>query len=220
MEKTIQFQRPNLVGVIHTPEGFEVASAPWLDVVEIRVDALANPPSPAQISNLPVPAIITVRHQDEGGAQAMTEEQRLARYLSLLPPAAAVDLEIRSATAMGDLITTVQRNRKTLILSFHDFDSTPPLSELGEICETARGLGADIVKIAAKTETAGEVARLLMLLEEYRGPLAVMGMGTLGRASRMLFAKAGSALNYGWLDKPQVAGQWSATEFAELLARA
>ncbi|HEY5814134.1 MAG TPA: hypothetical protein VIT23_15945, partial [Terrimicrobiaceae bacterium] len=66
MEKTIQFQRPNLVGVIHTPEGFEVACAPGLDAVEIRVDALANPPSWEQISNLPVPAIITVRHQDEG----------------------------------------------------------------------------------------------------------------------------------------------------------
>jgi len=26
-------------------------------------------------------------------------------------------------------------------------------------------------------------------------------------------------LNYGWLDKPQVSGQWSAKEFLELLAR-
>jgi 3-dehydroquinate dehydratase-1 len=82
-----------------------------------------------------------------------------------------------------------------------------------------RGLGADIVKIAVKTETVAEVSRLLALLEDASGPLAVMGMGALGRASRLLFAKAGSVLNYGWLDKPQVPGQWSAKEFIDLLAR-
>jgi 3-dehydroquinate dehydratase-1 len=44
-----------------------------------------------------------------------------------------------------------------------------------------------------------------------------MGMGQLGCASRLLFAKAGSVLNYGWLGAPQVAGQWGAREFRRLL---
>ena len=41
-------------------------------------------------------------------------------------------------------------------------------------------------------------------------PLSVMGMGPLGKASRLLFARAGSLLNYGYLGEPQVSGQWSA----------
>jgi len=68
-------------------------------------------------------------------------------------------------------------------------------------------------------DTQADMARLLTLLGESEGPLAVMGMGTLGRAARLLFARAGSVLNYGWLDRPLVPGQWSAAEFRELLAR-
>lgn len=220
MEKSIHLHRPNVVGVIHTAGGFEEACNPGLDAVEVRVDTLPQPPSPRQISDLPVAAIVTVRHREEGGARAMSEEERLASYLALLPPASAIDLEMRATGSMGDLVEAVRRDRKILILSFHDFESTPPLCELRDVCAKARGLGADIVKVAAKTETPAAVGRLLALLEDCSGPIAVMGMGALGRASRLLFAKAGSALNYGWLDKPQIPGQWSAKEFVELLARA
>jgi 3-dehydroquinate dehydratase I len=220
MEKSIHLDRPNVVGVIHTAGGFVEASHPGLDAVEVRVDALPDPPSPRQISDLPVAAIVTVRRRDEGGVVAMSEEERLAKYFALLGPASAIDLETRSIERMRDLVEAVRRDRKILILSFHDFETTPPLSELRDICAQARELGADIVKVAVKTQTPEEVARLLLLLEGFSAPLAVMAMGVLGRASRLLFAKAGSALNYGWLDKPQIPGQWSAREFVELLARA
>jgi 3-dehydroquinate dehydratase-1 len=39
-----------------------------------------------------------------------------------------------------------------------------------------------------------------------------MGMGPLGKVSRLVLAAAGSRLNYGYLDKPQVKGQWPALE--------
>ena len=39
-----------------------------------------------------------------------------------------------------------------------------------------------------------------------------MGMGPLGKVSRLVLAAAGSRLNYGYLDKPQVPGQWPALE--------
>jgi 3-dehydroquinate dehydratase I len=220
IEKTIRLDRPNVVGVIHTISGFKGAGIAGLDAVEVRVDTLRGDPSLGQVADLPVAAIVTVRHRDEGGAKAMSEEERLAKYLALLPSASAIDLEIGSSESMRNLIQTVRRERKVLILSFHAFASTPPLAQLRTVCEKARGLGADIVKVAAKTETPGEVARLLALLEDASGPLAVMGMGALGRASRLLFAKAGSVLNYGWLGKPQVPGQWSAKELVDLLVRA
>jgi 3-dehydroquinate dehydratase-1 len=44
-----------------------------------------------------------------------------------------------------------------------------------------------------------------------------MGMGPLGKVSRLVLAAAGSRLNYGYLDKPQVAGQWPALELARRL---
>ena len=219
MEKRIDPGRPNMVGVIHTPGGFSQAGIPGLDAVEVRVDALSLPPLARQIAELPVAPIVTVRRAEEGGLQAISDEDRRERYLALLPAAAAVDLELRSAEGMSDLRDSVLRNRKTLILSFHDFEGTPSLSELENMCAKMRDLGANILKIATKTENNNGVTRLLNLLERSATPLAVMGMGSLGRASRLLFAKAGSVLNYGWLDKPQVSGQWSAKEFLEFLAR-
>ena len=150
----------------------------------------------------------------------MTEEEQLALYLRFISAVAAVDIELRATKRLLPVLEAVRREKKALIISFHDFEATPSLVRLRTLSARARSEGADIVKIAAKTETPAEVARLLVLLQEASGPLAVMGMGALGRASRLLFAKAGSALNYGWLDRPQVPGQWSAREFLEMLARA
>jgi 3-dehydroquinate dehydratase-1 len=49
-------------------------------------------------------------------------------------------------------------------------------------------------------------------------PLSVMGMGAYGKVSRLLLARAGSVLNYGYLDEPQVSGQWEATLLKQRLA--
>jgi 3-dehydroquinate dehydratase I len=219
MEKSIDPGRANVVGVIHTADGFSQAGTPGLNAVEIRVDALSVPPEARQIVELPVAAIVTVRCAEEGGLRSMNDDDRLKSYLALLPGAAAIDLELRSAKSMSDLREAVLQNAKTLILSLHDFRMTPSLADLEDACAKMRDLGADILKIATKTESVSEVSRLLTLLERSSSPLAVMGMGAFGRASRLLFAKAGSALNYGWLDKPQIPGQWSAKEFLEFLAR-
>ena len=71
---------------------------------------------------------------------------------------------------------------------------------------------ADIFKIAALAANPSDVATLLALLAKPAPiPLSVMGMGRFGRVSRLLFAQAGSVLNYGYLDKPNASGQWEAT---------
>ena len=44
-----------------------------------------------------------------------------------------------------------------------------------------------------------------------------MGMGEFGRVSRLALAKAGSVLNYGYLDEPNAPGQWEARELRQLL---
>ena len=45
-----------------------------------------------------------------------------------------------------------------------------------------------------------------------------MGMGRLGKISRLLLAQAGSVLNYGYLDQPNASGQWEATLLKKRLA--
>ena len=73
------------------------------------------------------------------------------------------------------------------------------------------------MKVAARVQTAGDLATFLEFLStEHRLPLALMGMGTFGRVSRLVLAAAGSVLNYGFLgETPQVSGQWPAALLRE-----
>ena len=218
-KRRIRLVKPNVVGVVHTPAGFRQARRADLDVVEVRADILPSPPRLTDLSTILHPVILTVRRFDEGGARPLTDADRLALYMELLPAAAAIDVELRSVRMLREAIDAARSGGKFVIFSFHDFQATPTLARLRALAARARDAGADVVKIATKTETPADMARLLTLLGESEGPLAVMGMGTLGRAARLLFARAGSVLNYGWLDRPLVPGQWSAAEFRELLAR-
>ena len=109
MEKSIPTSRPAVVGVIHTVGGFSQAGIAGLDAVELRVDALPDLPSRTQLTELPVAAIATVRRSDEGGVREMSEEERIAGYLAVLPFVAAIDLEMRSVEPTRDLIAAVRR---------------------------------------------------------------------------------------------------------------
>jgi 3-dehydroquinate dehydratase-1 len=42
-------------------------------------------------------------------------------------------------------------------------------------------------------------------------------MGPLGKLSRLVLAKAGSCLNYGYLNTPNAPGQWPAARLKTLL---
>lgn len=221
-QSRIDFSSPNVVGTIHTAGGFAAAGKSAVDVVEVRVDSLPTPPEAVHLAALPKPVILTVRRFDEGGSRPLDDGQRAALYLELLCGAAAIDLEVASLRS-GDLQPVLKAARKKkvpVIASFHDFSTTPSLARLKGVVARAREAGADVVKVATKTEKPEDVAVLLTLLGQAEGPVSVMGMGTLGRASRLLLAKAGSVLNYAWLHQPQVPGQWSARDFCKLFAGA
>lgn len=217
----IDLKRANLVGTIHSPGGFAAAKkfASLLDAAEVRVDCHPRPLALSDLTALTVPILLTVRRQDEGGARPLSESEREFLYHELLPAAAAVDVEVRSIERLRSVVETARKARVAVVASYHDFEATPTVRKMKSVAARARQAGADIVKIAARAETPSAVGRLLEALETVPGPLSIMAMGSLGRASRLLFAQSGSVLNYGWLDKPQVSGQWGAVEFRQLLQR-
>ncbi len=130
--------------------------------------------------------------------------------MSMLPGAALVDVEIRSLDSMGAVLREARGLGVGLVASFHDFQKTPsPRFLRGKAIEAAAA-GAVAAKIATVVESPSDISKLLSLFENPPLPLAVMGMGPLGKTSRLLFAGCGSVLNYGWIAKPNVPGQWSA----------
>lgn len=192
-----------------------------VDYLEIRVDnfAAASAPLLKVLPRLHVPLLVTVRHPAEGGANALTFAQRRALYLQFLPFASLLDLELRSCGKLADIIAAARLAGVTVIASSHAFHSMPSAAALQQAIRRAHAAGADVCKIAALVETPAALARLLALFGKKQPlPLSVMGMGRFGKISRLLFAQAGSVLNYGYLDRPNASGQWEATVLKKRLA--
>ncbi len=192
------------------------------DWVEVRADLMgaeadawlrAHAPS----SDLP-PILLTIRSAREGGKWGGSEEERIQRYADLLPYVFAVDVELESE-AFSEVAARARAAHRTVVGSFHDFHSTPDLDRLRALIARGERAGADIVKLAVWTASEEEVQRLANLLRHPPAevPLALMGMGPMGVASRLQLAAAGSVLVYGFLDSESAPGQLSSAELVERL---
>ena len=215
---------PWVVGTVYSADS--LAAAQGLarevgpDLLELRVDHFARQPGRLDVlaARAPLPLLVTVRHPAEGGASpGLDTAARRRLYERFLPAAAFVDVELRSLRALAGTVARAKANGVRVVASVHDFQAVPGAPKLRELATRAVDAGADVFKVAATVNRPGELARLLDLLDdERRLPLAVMGMGPLGRVSRLALAAAGSVLNYGYLGKrPQVPGQWPAATLRE-----
>jgi 3-dehydroquinate dehydratase-1 len=208
---------PKIVGVIFSSAGLDraVRMRKPPDLFELRLDRLLN----TAIGPLPAPLIITARDSREGGANNLSAARRRALLLEFLPRAKYVDIELRSARALHSVLESASENNVRTILSFHDFETTPSASRLDQIASQARSLGAAIVKVATKTDTVAQLDRLLDFWERQRPArdVVAMGIGKLGRASRLELARRGNILNYVHLGSPAASGQLSIQELRRLL---
>jgi len=189
-----------------------------VDGIEVRLDLLASAPTPGSLASLAVPSIVTLRDASEGGALSVPASARARALGGYLGVASLIDIELRHARRERELIRAARVSGTGVILSYHDFLGTPPPSDLNKAMTRAVDAGADVFKVAAFASRPGDLAALLALLDDPPLPIAVMGMGPLGRISRLLFASCGSFLNYGWLHRPQVEGQWPAQQLKRLIA--
>jgi 3-dehydroquinate dehydratase-1 len=214
---------PLVVGTIHSPGSLRRAlklRAGQVDVLELRVDHFADAPDELYraAEDLPAPLIVTVRHPREGGAGELSAKRRADLYWQFLPLAKYVDVELQSLRSFDVVLHGARHQGAKAIVSDHHFRGTPTLKVLRDRWSRARRL-ADIVKVAARVEQPAELARLMAIFDFAKGAsVSVMGMGPLGKVSRLLFARLGSCLNYGYLDQPQVPGQWEATRLKERVA--
>lgn len=191
------------------------------DWVELRVDAMPPELTAEQIMEFrpAMPLLITVRAQEEGGQCPIPEEERFNLFRTYMPYAAAMDIEINSMRHARELLLEAKRQGIIIIGSTHDFQITPGIDYLHELEKKARSYGADIVKFAFTPCLAADLQTGVQLFTKAKGPIAVMGMGSMGPVSRLLFSQLGSCLVYGYLgDQETAPGQWHVTLFKETLS--
>jgi len=215
---------PQIVGVIFSTADFQRAvrmrNPP--DLFELRLDGLMAKSDEVEtaLSDLGAPLIITARHPREGGLNHLSAGERRALFLQFLSGAAYVDIELRAAGMMTAILKEARAKRIRTILSFHDFHETPSRARLDEMAHAAQSLGADLLKIATRTDTPKQLTRLLDFFLQNRSEMkiAAMGVGRLGRIARLEFARRGSVLNYAHLGRPRTDGQLSIAQLRRALA--
>jgi 3-dehydroquinate dehydratase-1 len=189
-----------------------------IDLLELRLDALPWFSMPV---SWPLPVIATARHPAEGGLNNLSLSERQQLLERSLPSVAAIDIELQSAQELASTISQAHQADREVILSFHDFKATPSISTLKDLASRAHNAGATLLKVATATNTEEELGRLLAFQQlTHPLPVATMGLGPLGKISRLCLAAAGTALIYGWLDQPlamaPASTQWSARELTQL----
>lgn len=165
----------------------------------------------------------TARRPEEAGAGDLPLGERLALLEASLEFSDFIDIEIHTLAKHSEAHELAQAARRasvSVVASSHDFEKSPPAPELVEQLDQAANLGADIGKLAIVVETFAELNALVTIVEDQlkKGrQISAMGMGPLGKISRLTLSKAGSCLNYGYLKTANAPGQWSAAELRDLL---
>ncbi len=225
---------PHTVATVTTPVDLDYLSGGGqsrADVLEYRLDnlcptaaedsaALDQVLSLAQSLRDQQPALLTARDPAEGGVGDLSLDQRLSIYQAIMASSDLIDIEVANLAVAQARLDFADFSGQ-LVGSFHDFSGFPGIVKLRDRVDAAYAAGADIAKLAVVVETFGQLYELTDLVLEHRSAgraISAMGMGPLGQLSRLVLAKAGSCLNYGYLQTENAPGQWPANQLRDLIS--
>ncbi|MCJ2138478.1 type I 3-dehydroquinate dehydratase [Methylobacterium sp. E-066] len=212
-----------------------LAGRPEIDIVELRIDHLAEALDPAASAALAAPVaasiggkplLATFRTKREGGETAIEPTRYAALYQALLDTKAVDLIDLELALLEAPAVATVQRRAQgagvAVLLSHHDFGGTPPTERMLALLEEQAARGADICKLAVMPKDAGDVIRLLEATRQMRSrhpdrPLLTMAMGALGAVTRVSGAVFGSAATFGKVGAASAPGQMDVADLRSVI---
>ncbi len=177
-----------------------------LDFAELRLDALAA--EPAQLAGLMAghPRLVVTCRPGRG----RTDDQRADLLRAAAAAGAAyLDVDLDDPPALRTAAAAAARRCGCeLIVSHHDFQATPDAARLRQLRQACFAAGAGLAKIACTPAGPRDNARLLGLLDSAR-PTLVVGMGRVGRPTRLLAPLLGAPFTYASRhpERPAAPGQ-------------
>ena len=155
------------------------------------------------------------RHHNHGRFNGSIEEQLRILDLAVQQGAHAVDVEIETAEVAREKLN-VFRGRTFLIISYHNFETTPLLDPL---IKRMHRIAADAYKIVTTARKTSDTGRTLLAGRAHpKIPLVLLAMGELGFPSRVLSANYGGIFTYAapMTAEGTAAGQVSARQLRHL----
>ncbi len=202
--------------------GFEQCKAVLekIELAEIRLDKTSfTIMQIADIFSLPVKLIATFRPGDRN-----LEDRKKALLAAIQAGAGYVDIELEAPVSYREEISREARSRGCgIIVSYHDYNTTPAASELAAIVRDCFNCSADIAKVACQVRSEAECARIISLYEsfqEQKGKLIALGMGEKGRLTRLAAPLLGAPFTFAALypAKETAPGQLDKESLEKILA--
>ncbi|SCB94185.1 type I 3-dehydroquinate dehydratase [Gilliamella intestini] len=171
------------------------------------------------------PLLFTFRTANEGGVKPWP----LSSYIQLNKDMACsglvdlIDVEaFIGDDYVEDIIDIAHNNQIFIVASNHDFEKTPPKSEIINRLKKMQDLGADIPKIAVMPQTTDDVLTLLAATTEMNEkyaikPIVTMSMAGLGVISRIAGTTFGSAMTFGAAKNASAPGQLDVNQLRYIL---
>jgi 3-dehydroquinate dehydratase/shikimate dehydrogenase len=168
--------------------------------LEFRLDYLPDPVLGARaigefLQGYPNCTILATcrRHQNHGKFNGSIEEQLRILDLAIQHGARAVDIEIETAEVVPDRCAAL-RTSAQLVVSWHHFETTPPLDP---VLKRMQKVSADVYKIVSTARKPSDTGRILAASRlSPKIPLVTIAMGELGFPSRVLSTGFGAVYTY------------------------
>ncbi len=168
--------------------------------LEFRLDYLDSPEAGAAaisafLKERPDCTVLATcrRHQNHGKFNGGMDEQLRVLDLAVQYGAHAIDVEIETAEPMEEKLGAF-RGRTQLIISYHNFETTPPIDK---IVKRLTRIPADAYKLVTTARKPSDTGRILAASRlSPRVPLIVLAMGEMGFPSRVLSPAFGGIFTY------------------------
>ncbi len=169
----------------------------WIDIVELRIDFL-TPGEAEAASDFPamvdVPVILTCRRKNDGGTFEGPEKRRLALLEKALDGDFAY-VDVEEDVKRSSVTVKAKAKGIEVIRSFHDFNGIPVDLRHRMLKIAQKGY---IPKAAVTPNSVQDVIQLVEASRELNhiGKKILLGMGSFGFPTRILYKKLGSMLTF------------------------
>jgi 3-dehydroquinate dehydratase/shikimate dehydrogenase len=171
--------------------------------VEVRADLIGDVDPPWLRDGFPGGLIYTLRSKAEGGNCADTPDVRRRRLIAAADHYEFVDLEA-GRDLHPEVLDRIPPERR--IVSWHG--PATDLAGLRRRLDTSMSVDAHLYRLAPKADTLAQALVPLLLLKSVsRGDVTAHALGPAGTFTRVLTARYGAPVVFGWLDDPARRGE-------------
>ena len=192
------------------PFGTCLQMASACPLVEIRLDLLKLDPEKIEILAMQCRQWIATCRQGN-----LTERERTVLLSAAIRSGATyVDIEYEADSVYRQTLVDLARQYQCkVIISYHDFETTPDTDVLNRIIEHSFEMGANYVKLAVTANSPADCARIMSLYSQH-DHIVAFAMGEVGKITRVAAPFLGAEFTFVSVDEAHLTapGQLTASQ--------